>query len=440
MNNLLNEDAEEASFSLNGMLAGFDENTSAYAHMPTKNPNSHFCFALNIKMTEEEVIPALKDYLAELEQGVCREVLCIEKKMLEKEYWQKGGLLRRNLQAMRERLESKRIIAATLKVQNCTCFDDLIERLEDSYAEVARLLGEIAQKVKKMKMPQRAYGQFYQYLKSQYDAEHAMTAYDEWMMKEGDYSFKTLKGKQTKEVAEFLRKDLLQHLRKPLQNEIDEVDVDKVIYWMPCDYDREYLLSKDFKMQCARFRWNISWEDDILKFDYDALGEYLFKNYYKMTDKERQAFFDLDVMVELINRDIAKVMPVEEEEEVMEDSRYSSAKEKIISYVDRLEPMVRKEFRDNYYELWNGILDLKEVKESVYDKGKQQGTTFNRNLVAQIIRQIKDKVYVTTANTVQMAECLEPGKGASHPVRQKLGEVPCRMIKKSVEEYMNTRF
>ena len=115
MNNLLNEDAEEASFSLNGMLAGFDENTSAYAHMPTKNPYSHFCFAMNIKMTEEEVMPALKNYLTELERGECREVLCIEKKMLQKEYWQKGGLLRRNLQAMRERLESKRIIAAILE-------------------------------------------------------------------------------------------------------------------------------------------------------------------------------------------------------------------------------------------------------------------------------------------------------------------------------------
>jgi hypothetical protein len=115
MNNLLNEDAEEAPVSLNGMLAGFDENTSAYAHMPTKNPYSHFCFAMNIKMTEEEVMPALKNYLTELERGECREVLCIEKKMLQKEYWQKGGLLRRNLQAMRERLESKRIIAAILE-------------------------------------------------------------------------------------------------------------------------------------------------------------------------------------------------------------------------------------------------------------------------------------------------------------------------------------
>ena len=145
MNNLLNEDAEEAPVSLNGMLAGFDENTSAYAHMPTKNPNSHFCFALNIALTEEVMIPALKDYLAELERGECRETLCIEKKMLQKEYWQKGGLLRRNLQAMRERLESKGMVAATLKVLNCACIDDFIESLEDSYAEVARLLGEIYQ-------------------------------------------------------------------------------------------------------------------------------------------------------------------------------------------------------------------------------------------------------------------------------------------------------
>ena len=47
---------------------------------------------------------------------------------------------------------------------------------------------------------------------------------------------------------------------------------------------------------------------------------------------------------------------------------------------------------------------------------------------------------MASANTVQMAECLEPGKGVNHPVRQKLGEVPCKTIKKSVEKYMKTRF
>lgn len=308
MNKTVIDDAEEASFSLNGMVAGFDENTSAYAHMPTKNPYSHFCFALSIGMTAEEVIEALKKYLAELERGECREVLCIEKKMMRKEYWEKGGLLRRNLLAMRERLEREKMVSAILRIQNGASFDDFLNRLEDSYAEVARLLSEIHRK-----MTGKMYGRFYQYLKSQYDIEHVVMAYDEWMMTEGDDTFETLKGKQTLEVAEPLSKELLRFQRTPIQSESDKVDIDKVIYWMPCNYDRKYLRSDDFRIQCAKFRKFNSWEGDILKLDYEALGKHLFQYYYKMTDEDRQAFFDLDVMMELINKDITKVMPKNEE-------------------------------------------------------------------------------------------------------------------------------
>ena len=309
MNKTVIDDAEEASFSLNGMVAGFDENTSAYAHMPTKNPYSHFCFAMNIEMSAEAVIQELKRYLAELERGECREVLYIEKKMMRKEYWEKGGLLRRNLLALRERLGCQRMISAILRVQNGASYDDFLNRLEDSYAEVARLLSEIHRK-----MTRQMYGRFYQYLKSQYDTEHVVIKYDEWMMTEGDDTFETLKGKQTLEVAKFLRKDRLRFLRTPIQSESDKVDIDKVIYWMPCNYDRKYLMSDDFRIQCAKFRKFNSWEGDILKLDYEALGKHLFQYYYKMTDEDRQAFFDLDMMMELINKDIAKVMPKNEEE------------------------------------------------------------------------------------------------------------------------------
>ena len=300
-------DAEIASFSLNDMITGFDENTSAYAHMPTRNPYSHFCFALNIRMTVEEVIDALRNYLAELERGECREAVSIEKKMIEKEYWTKDGMLRHNLLVMRERLEHNKMIMKILKAQRIATIDEFINCIEESYAEVARLLSEIRQRV--MKMTPQMYGMFYLYMKSQHDAEPAITAYDEWMMKEGDYSFETLKGKQTWEVAEFLRKNLLQYWSTPIQNGIEKVDVDKVIYWLPCNYDRDYLMSDDFKIQCARFRKFCSWRGDVLKLDYEVLGKYLFQNYLKMTDEERQTFFDLDLKLELINRDIAKVMP-----------------------------------------------------------------------------------------------------------------------------------
>lgn len=309
--NFMINDAEIASFSLNDMITGFDEDTSAYTHLPAKNPYPHFCFALNIGMTVEEVIEALKNYLSELERGECREVVSIEKKMIEKEYWTKGGVLRHNLLAMRERLEHNKVIMKILKAQRIATIDEFINRIEESYAEVARLLSEIRQRV--MNMTRHMYGMFYQYMKSQHDAEPATMAYDEWMMKEGDYSFETLKGRQTWEVEEFLRKNLLRHLRTPVQSEIDKVDVDKVIYWMPCDYDREYLMSDDFRIQCAKFHRFCSWEGDVLKLNYEALGKYLFQNYYKMTEEERQAFFNLDIMVEQINRDIAKVMPETQE-------------------------------------------------------------------------------------------------------------------------------
>ena len=111
-------------------------------------------------------------------------------------------------------------------------------------------------------------------------------------------------------------------------------------------------------------------------------------------------------------------------------------KDAIMDYVGRLKPMVRDSYIDCYDQLWMGILELKEVKMHVYDSGKQQDTTFNRNLVAQIIHQMAATIFVPTANTVNMAQYLEPSKGGDHPVRQKLGESPENEIRKSVDKYL----
>ena len=108
-----------------------------------------------------------------------------------------------------------------------------------------------------------------------------------------------------------------------------------------------------------------------------------------------------------------------------------------MEYVGRLKPVVREQYRNEYDTIWEGILELTQVRTLIYNKGKQQDTTFNRNLLAQIIHQV-DAIYLPTANTVQMSTYLEPEKGVNHPVRQKLGEVPDKAIKKAVEEYLKT--
>lgn len=127
-------------------------------------------------------------------------------------------------------------------------------------------------------------------------------------------------------------------------------------------------------------------------------------------------------------------------EKKKEPDETSSGKEAVMEYVMRLKSLVKVEYQERYEELWMGILDLNEVRLQVYNKGKQQDTTFNRNLVAQIIHQLGNRVFITQAKPAAMAEYLEPGKGRDHPVRHKLGEMPDRIIKNAIEKAIKDDF
>ena len=107
-------------------------------------------------------------------------------------------------------------------------------------------------------------------------------------------------------------------------------------------------------------------------------------------------------------------------------------KKSIIDYVMKLHPVyVSKEWQDKYEWLWKQILELTAVAEKIYDKGRQQGTTFNRNLVANILHLMAEKkVLAITANATKMAEVLEGDANAS--VRAKLGKMPSRAIEQAV--------
>ncbi len=118
-----------------------------------------------------------------------------------------------------------------------------------------------------------------------------------------------------------------------------------------------------------------------------------------------------------------------------DDNLQKKGKKAIMEYVGRLRPLVKEQYQEKYDQIWEGILEISQVKAVIYDKGKQQDTTFNRNLLAQLIHQV-DVIYLPTANTVQMATYLEPEKGIDHPVRQKLGEAPDKDIKNAIAEYM----
>ena len=126
---------------------------------------------------------------------------------------------------------------------------------------------------------------------------------------------------------------------------------------------------------------------------------------------------------------------------------YESAKKKetvaaiglrqsVMDYVNRLMPVVAMDFREDYANIWKDILEEEVVSSVVYERGRQKGTVFNRNLVAQISRMmLLDGIIIKGTNDVAMAELLEPEKGKDHPVRNQLGLTPDdSRIKKAVEE------
>ena len=113
-------------------------------------------------------------------------------------------------------------------------------------------------------------------------------------------------------------------------------------------------------------------------------------------------------------------------------------KKSIIDYVMKLHPVyVSQEWQDKYEWLWKQILELPAVAEKIYDKGRQQGTTFNRNLVANILHLLADKKVLTTNNATKLTIGLEKDENAS--VRAKLGEMPPKEVKDAVEEWLKCK-
>ena len=107
----------------------------------------------------------------------------------------------------------------------------------------------------------------------------------------------------------------------------------------------------------------------------------------------------------------------------------------ILDYVGNLKEHVAKEWKNRYETTWRTILSLPEVAAEIYDPGKQKDTTFNRNLVANIIYIMCKHGIITEFKATALTIALEDDK--DHPVRAQLSKLPVSEdIKKSVTKIL----
>lgn len=108
--------------------------------------------------------------------------------------------------------------------------------------------------------------------------------------------------------------------------------------------------------------------------------------------------------------------------------------DEILRYVSKVRPMLSDEYKAGFQDLWTDILAIPEVDAEVYIPGKQQGTNFNRNLVANILHQLGDHGFFGQYNAAAMARHLEGD--SDHSVRNALGTSPARVIYNKVEKLL----
>lgn len=102
----------------------------------------------------------------------------------------------------------------------------------------------------------------------------------------------------------------------------------------------------------------------------------------------------------------------------------------IIAYVNRILKYVTPEYALRYEQLWRDILAIPEVAAEIFNPGKQQGTSFNRNLVAAIIGIMKEERFFGSITDTRLAELLEGDK--DHSVRAALAAAPSCVISNKV--------
>lgn len=97
-------------------------------------------------------------------------------------------------------------------------------------------------------------------------------------------------------------------------------------------------------------------------------------------------------------------------------------RQQILAYVSRINSIVNDDKKSGYMKMWNDILELQVVADKIYDPGKQQGTNFNRNLVANVIHYLNNQNIFRDYVPAHISTLLEGS--SEHSVRGELGKDP----------------
>ena len=299
-NKIVLGEQETPVLSLRKKLVGLDDGLYVYSTLDKDEEDILIPFTVSLFVTSEKSKILLRKYADDLGKGVCWESLGIDfGQMSGQAYWlKKCDKLKRDMEAMG-------VVPMKAHGFECTVLGfrpettaDLYRAIEANLMEIADLIKEVDRKL--VKAPVALYGNYYRFLRGQYNEEQAVRDFYNWLRTSGIITLVKLRMLRAEKIADFINSGVLRLALGACDIEQDDVNVEQFKKQLPHDYP----CVKDFDVLCTIFSRTIGWQGDILIPNYDCAGLFIFQHWNELSEEQINAIFRLDKMLELIQEEI----------------------------------------------------------------------------------------------------------------------------------------
>lgn len=117
-------------------------------------------------------------------------------------------------------------------------------------------------------------------------------------------------------------------------------------------------------------------------------------------------------------------------------------REEILTFVSKVRPLLDDAWKADFQRIWDDILNMQEVKEKIYDPGKQKHTNFNQYLVGNILYFMFEDCGACSDDKEYNASevCMKLIGTTEHQLRKELSKFPPEEIKNRLHDYFTKKF
>lgn len=275
----------------------FYEGMRVYENLKNDEKIIHVPFALNFTLTIVTIVEQLQQFLVDVKNKVCREIPDIDFELMTDIDKIMTKKLKTDMAALSDR---------TVRQILDEIFGDLLDKtplelynyIHANTITMTELLKKIYPELKHADM-----SLFEDYVCRHIREgvwDHITIGYQKWKDSSTDLSLDSLLDKQEQVLKEYLEKGIMCFVKTPSNNRMDEVDYMFHRGHLNCDFKD----TDEYKMIYAQFMYFATRRNDMIIVNYKKYGKYLFEHFYKFTEEQKVAVFELCFYLSLIQEDI----------------------------------------------------------------------------------------------------------------------------------------